>query len=191
LGQLKSCFPSDQGQTLLANCTRIFFGTTELQTAEFISKSCGNETIIVESGGHNSGWSRNRGSSSGSGYSESSGSSTSGGSSNNWQQQTRELLKPEEIIALDPRIAITLTAGVRPIWTRLVRYYEDKSLFKRRGFLARLAAAVWTLFLSAALLASASAAARALTSEFHDAFGQQQQPMPPATYQPQPWLTPR
>lgn len=191
LGQLKKCWPDDQGQTLLSNTTKIFFGCNDLQTAEFISKSCGNETIVVESGGHNSGWSRNRGSSSGSGYSESSGSSTSGGSSTNWQQQTRELLKPEEIIALDPRIAITLTPGVRPIWTRLVRYYEEKSLFKRRGFLARMAAAVWTLLLSATLLASASAAARALTSEFHDAFGQQSQPMPPATYQPQPDFTPR
>ena len=121
LGQLKKCWPQDQGQTLLSNTSKVFFGCNEFQTAEFISKSLGPETIVVDSGGTNSGWSRNQGSSRGSGYSESSGSSYSGGSSSNWQQQTRELLKPDEVMQLDPRIAITLTPGVRPLWTKLVR----------------------------------------------------------------------
>jgi type IV secretion system protein VirD4 len=192
LGQLKLCFPSDQGQTLLSNTTKVFFGTNDIQTAEFVSKSVGNETIVVDSGGHNSGWSKNRGSSSGSSHSESSGSSYSGGSSRNWQQQSRELLKPDEIIALDPRIAITLTPGVRPVWTRLVRYYEEKALFRHRGWLTRVAAAGWTLLVSAALLVTAIAAAAALTSELSDVLGQQQkQQVAPAGHQPQPWPSPR
>lgn len=190
-GQLKICWPDDQGQTLLSNTTKVFFGCNDYQTAEFISKSLGNETIVVDSGGTNSGWSRNHGSSRGSGYSESSGSSYSGGSSSNWQQQSRELLKPDEIIALDPRIAITLTPGVRPLWTRLIRYYEEKTLFKRRGWLTRLAAAAWTLLISAALLFLAAAMALALTGEVRAVLHDQQfQPMAPSIYQPQPLPTP-
>lgn len=174
LGQLKKCWPEDQGQTLLSNTTKIFFGCNDYQTAEFVSKCLGPETIVVESGGSSSGWSRNRGSSSGSSYSENRGSSTSGGSSHNWQQQSRELLKPDEVMQLDPRIAITLTPGVRPLWTRLVRYYEEKALFRWRGWLRRLATACWTLLLSAALLFIALAAAASLTRELHDVLGQQQ-----------------
>ncbi len=196
LGQLKKCWPSDEGQTLLANTTKIFFGTTEIQTAEFISKSLGPETIIVESGGTNSGWSTNSNSTIGTSSSpgggsistsHSSGSSKSGGSNSGWQQQSRELLKPDEIIALDPRIAITLTPGVRPIWTRLVRYYEEKTLFKRRGWLTRLATACRTLLSSAALLAIAIAAAAALTIELGNVTPPpQKRPVAPGAHPPRP-----
>jgi len=191
LGQPKKCWPDDQGQTLISNTTKVFFGCNDLQTAQFISQSAGNETLVVQSGGANSGWSRNHGSSRGSGYSESSGSSYSGGSSSNWQQQGRELLKPDEIMALDPRVAITLTPGVRPIWTRLIRYYEEKSLFRRRGWLMRLAAACWTLLISAALLLLAAAMAIALSREVRAVTHPQPlTPMAPPLYQPQPLPTP-
>jgi type IV secretion system protein VirD4 len=36
----------------------------------------------------------------------------------------RRLLKPEEVTALDPRIAITFTPGAPPIWTTLMRYFD-------------------------------------------------------------------
>ena len=72
LGQLMKCWPDDQGQTLLSNTSKVFFACNDYSTAEFISKSLGPETIIVGSGGQNSGWSKNHGSSSGGGYSESS-----------------------------------------------------------------------------------------------------------------------
>jgi type IV secretion system protein VirD4 len=191
-GQLRKCFPSDGGQTLLANCTKIFFGTSEFQTAEILSKSLGTGTIIVESGGSNSSWSKNHGSSSGHGYSESSGSSYSQGNNSNWQQQGRELLKPDEIIALDPRIAITLTPGVRPLWTTLIRWYEEKSLLRHRGFLRRMAAACCTFILSALLLVIAMASAKALTDQFNGVSQWPQQPlMAPAVHQQQPWIFPR
>ncbi len=101
-------------------------------------------------------------------------------------------MKPDEIIALDPRIAITLTPGVRPIWTRLVRYYEEKALFKRRGFFTRLAAAFRTLFLSMTLLVVALAVAAALTSELSDdSEKQQKQQIAPTINQSEPSLIPR
>jgi type IV secretion system protein VirD4 len=187
-GQLNSCWENPQG--VLANTTKFFFSTQHYETAEIISKSIGPGTIIVESGGSNSGSSWNRSSSSGQGYSESSGSSSSRGSNSNWQQSARELLKPDEILALDPRIAITLTPGVRPLWTKLIRYYEEKPLLKHRGLLGRMAAACWTFVISAVLLLSAAAAARALTSELHDYLEQQQQHMAPTIDPPTPWLTP-
>ncbi len=118
LGQLKKCWPDGGDQTLLANCTTVWFGVNDNQTADYISARLGEETIVVESGG--TGTSRTRqpakdGSTSSS-YSESTNS--------NWQQMARRLLKPEEVAGLDPRIAITFAPGTPPIWTRLVRYYE-------------------------------------------------------------------
>jgi type IV secretion system protein VirD4 len=184
LGQLKKMWPHDEGQTLLSNTTKVFFGTSELQTAQFISQSLGAQTIIVESGGSNTGWSKNRSSSSGGSYSESTGSSYSGGSSSNWQQQKRELLQPDEVMNLSPRTAITLMPGVRPIWTTLIRYYEEKQLFKRRGWLARITAACATFIASAVLLGIAIAAAAAVTREFRNANEIQERPVTPAAYQP-------
>ena len=45
-------------------------------------------------------------------------------SSDNWQQSGRRLLKPEEVLALGARTAITFTPGIPPLRTTLVRYYE-------------------------------------------------------------------
>ena len=119
LGQLKKCFPDDQGQTLLSNTTQVFFGVNDQQTAEYVSNRLGEQTIIVESGGTSSGGSR-------SGDAKSGGTSTtsSWNRSDNWQQLGRKLLKPEEVTALSQRIAITFSPDAPPLWTTLIRYYE-------------------------------------------------------------------
>lgn len=118
LGQLQTCWPEGRDQTLLSNVTQVFFGVNDHQTAEYVSNRLGEETIIVTSGGTNTGrnWST----------SDQGGSSRGGstGDNTNWQQVGRKLLKPEEVTNLDPRVAITLTPGAPPIWTWLVRYYE-------------------------------------------------------------------
>jgi type IV secretion system protein VirD4 len=191
LGQLKKCWPSDQGQTLLSNTTKVFFGCNDYQTAEFLSKSLGNETIIVDSGGSNNGWSKGSSFSSGGAGSSSSNYSRSGGSNTNWAQQTRELLKPDELMQLDARIAITLTPGVRPIWTKLIRYYEEKALLRRRGLLRRLAAACRTFLVSAVLLVLAIAAAKAVNSDLGGVTGKQQQQVTPSGGFPPPRLVPQ
>ncbi len=188
MGQLQSCFPRDQGQTLLSNTTKIFFACNDYQTAEFLSKSLGNETILVEGGGASSNW----GGSSSSSYGGTSGQATAGknwggGSSSDWRQQSRELLRPDEILALNPRIAITQTPGVRPLWTTLIRYYEEKALLRHRGLLARLAGAVWTLCLSALLLGAAAVAAKAMSDEWNGSGGRFNQPPVPAFRTPPAW----
>ena len=48
---------------------------------------------------------------------------------------SRKLLKPEELLQLSPRTAITLTPGVKPVMTTLLRYYEEPWLFHRHGWL--------------------------------------------------------
>jgi type IV secretion system protein VirD4 len=117
LGQLQKCWPTDGGHTLLSNTTQVFFGVNDPQTAEYVSNRLGEETIIVESGGTGHSTTHQSGQQHG-GYS----SNTS--SNHNWQQQGRKLLKPEEVIGLPERVAITFAPGVPPIWTWLTRYYE-------------------------------------------------------------------
>ena len=119
LGQLKACWPDGQDQTLLSNTTQVFFGVNDYPTAEYVSARLGDETIIVRSGGVSRGRTRQTpdcGNNSSTSYSVTS--------SENWQQSGRRLLKPEEVLGLSERTAITFTPGVPPIWTTLVRYYE-------------------------------------------------------------------
>src|SRR3954465_5002317 len=99
LGQLKKCFPDGQEQTLLSNVTQVFFGVNDPETAKYVSDRLGEETIIVTSGGTGTSKTRqhcHQGSGGGSGSSSSS-------TSDNWVQQARRLLKPEEVTALNER----------------------------------------------------------------------------------------
>jgi type IV secretion system protein VirD4 len=147
VSQLRKCFPDGQEQTLLSNVSQVFFGLNDLVTAEYVSNRLGEQTIVVSSGGTGSGTSRQM-----SGNNQSStGSSTNENS--NWSQMGRKLLKPDEVLGLSERIAITFTPGVPPIWTTLVRYYEESLVDRQSGFFARFRAEAWMLIQSAALLA--------------------------------------
>jgi type IV secretion system protein VirD4 len=117
LGQLQKCWPEGGDQTLLSNCTQVFFGVNDNKTAEFVSNRLGEETIVIESGGKTTSRS----------YQSSDHGNHASHSTNwnsNWQQHGRKLLKPEEVMGLDERVAITFTQGCPPIATRLVRHYE-------------------------------------------------------------------
>jgi type IV secretion system protein VirD4 len=151
LGQLKKCFPDDQGQTLLSNTTRVFFGVNDQHTAEYVSNRLGEQTIVVSSGGTSSGTSH---SSSDDGKAGRGSTSTSWNRSENWQQHGRKLLKPEEVTALSKRIAITFSPDAPPLWTTLIRYYEWD--FKESRGIGPVKAVVDTtcLFLAAAMAAA-------------------------------------
>jgi type IV secretion system protein VirD4 len=120
LAQLKKCFPNGQDQTVLANVTQVFFAVNDT-SAEYISNRLGEKTIVVDSGSTSSGYS------SPSGIGAHGHSTSSSNSSRNWSQMGRKLLKPEEVLSMDERLAVTFVAGQRPILTRLERYYEKKS----------------------------------------------------------------
>lgn len=119
IGQLKKCWPEGQDQTLLSNTTQVFFAVNDQTTAEYVSNRLGEDTIVVASGGTNSGGSF-QSSSPDAGTSR----SQSWGRNDNWAQQARKLLKPEEVAGLSPRVAITFAPGIPPLSTELVRYYE-------------------------------------------------------------------
>ena len=111
LGQLKKCFPEGEDQTLLANVSSIFFGTNDNATAEYVSNRLGESTIVVGSGststGNSSSWSM--------GGQPQRGGGNSDNDTSSWQQQARKLLKPEEIMTLPSRAAITFVPGLPPI----------------------------------------------------------------------------
>jgi type IV secretion system protein VirD4 len=180
LAQLKQCFPNGQDQTLLSNTTQIFFSVNDVGTAEYISNWMGETTIAVESGGTSSGSS----SSWSFGGQPQRGGGTSDTVSSNWQLQGRKLLKPEEIIGLSPRTAITLTPGLPPICTTLLRYYEEKWLQRPPGVIRRLTAACCTVLSSLVLFVATAAAALALTLAVKDEPWAQQVTTP----QVQQWL---
>jgi type IV secretion system protein VirD4 len=153
MGQLKECWPNGRELTVLSNTTQIFFGVNDQETAEYVSARLGEQTIVVESGGEN------QGSSVSFTGGVSSGSSVERGRSRNFAQQARRLLKPEEVTALPPRAAVTLTPGVPPIATMLTRYYERPE--SRRS--ERLWAVLGTTLAAFALLALSLWLARAVT----------------------------
>jgi type IV secretion system protein VirD4 len=160
LGQLKQCFPDGQEQTLLSNTSQVFFGVNDNATADYVSARIGETTVVVDSGGTSSGssaqWSHSA--------QPSSGGSTSHNRNSNWNQQARKLLKPEEIMALPGRTAITFTPGALPICTTLLRYYEERRGFGRRtGVIKRTGEAVATLITSALLCVASLALAANLT----------------------------
>jgi type IV secretion system protein VirD4 len=122
LGQLRKCFPDGQDQTLLSNTAQVYFATNDNATADYVSTRLGEETIVLHSGGVSRGtsWQSNDGAQ----PSRSHGGSS--GKNQNWQLHARRLLKPEEVLALPPRMAITFAPGLPPIRTWLLRYYEEK-----------------------------------------------------------------
>jgi type IV secretion system protein VirD4 len=121
VGQLKKCFPDGQEQTVLSNCSQVYVGVNDKDTAQYVSERLGEETIIVTSGGTSRGTT----------YQGSTGGPTTESRSfqrsDNWAQQARRLLKPEEVTALPSRTAITFTPGIPPLQTTLIRYYEEKA----------------------------------------------------------------
>jgi len=193
-GQLAKCWPRDQGQTLMSSASKIYFGVSDIQTAQVVSGMLGKATIVVEgggsgrSGGSNSGWSQ---SSQGSGTS--GGSNTGWNSNESWQQAPRELLKPEEVLALPPLTAITFPGGgVPPVCTRLVRYFEEPRLAKLAsggGWLSRVQAACRTMIGSAVILTAGILLAAMLTEMRKAQPAPHYQPAPaPMQYQ---WTWPK
>lgn len=149
IGQLQKCWREGMDQTLLSNCSTVYFGTRDYVTAEQVSKQLGEETIVVTSGGTSDGGSNQHSN----GESQSRSTSASWNRNDNWQQHGRALLKPEEVLTLNPRVAITFTPGMRPICTYLSRYFE-RDLGNGRWRQLRTTAEVW---LTAALMLLLSA----------------------------------
>lgn len=75
----------------------------------------------------------------------------------NWALQARKLLKPEEVVGLSTRTAITFAPGIPPLCTTLTRFYEESSPGEGRWKRIRWLAQVWLAAVCLLLLAIASA----------------------------------
>jgi type IV secretion system protein VirD4 len=133
VSQLRKSFPEGQDQTLLSNVSQVFFGINDLPTAEYVSNRLGEETIVVSSGGTSTGHSRQS-------SNQSSSYTSSSNANDNWAQQGRKLLKPDEVLGLSDRTVITFTPGVPPIWTNRIRYFEERNLGRQPGWWQRFTA---------------------------------------------------
>jgi type IV secretion system protein VirD4 len=154
--QLKRCFPDGQDANVLANVNQVFFAVNELQTAEYVSSRLGEKTIVVDSGGTSRGTSQQYSARDYGSY------STSSTTSHNWQQHGRKLAKPEEILALSPRTAITFAPGVPPICTQLIRYYEGRP----DSFWQRTKRGLRAVLCSLLLLGTSAVAANSLAESY-------------------------
>lgn len=147
-GQLAECFPLDKGTTLLSNVTQIYAAANDLESAKEISERLGDYTVMVES------------ESTGTSYSSQSGQHPSHSKSRNsgtsYQQIGRKLLKPEEILSMDERIAIAFVPGMNPVWTRLERDHEGTIGPRRHLAVRTLLFAIWFAFMGAMAIAATS-----------------------------------
>jgi type IV secretion system protein VirD4 len=116
--QIERNFPNGEHKTVLANSSQTYWAIADLGTAKEVSERLGHYTIIVASGGNNRG---------GSFSSAADGRDTRGwswGRNDNWSQVGRPLSRPEELMTLPPRCAISFVPGIPPICTTLKPYWE-------------------------------------------------------------------
>jgi type IV secretion system protein VirD4 len=122
-------FPN-QEQTFLSNVTQIFFAVNDMQqqqgrgTADYISARGGNQTLLIESkqtsSGGSTSWSEGKDSQKNTG--------TNWGRSTTVSEHQRLLWTPDEVLASDRRRCFCFMAGMRPVVTRLIRWYEEPEL---------------------------------------------------------------
>lgn len=115
IGQLKSNY-SDNWQSFVANSgAKQFFGTSDHETAKYISETLGKTTVEFNTSNQNSGSSMGMQ------------MSTNSGSGQSQQFTGRDLLTPDEILKLpaDKVIVMTSGKGEAPYLLDRITYYKD------------------------------------------------------------------
>src|SRR5205814_8723102 len=118
--QLEKCFPHGQHVTVLSNCTKVFFGVNDLQTAEAVSAMIGDFTLPITSGGTSDGGSRAHPDGGGPGS-----VTHTWGENAGWNLIARRVFKPEELLKLPARVCFVFSPNMPPVMTWLTRWYED------------------------------------------------------------------
>lgn len=114
LDQLKSVYGNDAA-TILNNCAyKWFCGVNDLETATYLSKTLGNQTVQTKGQGTTTNFNPHGGS---------SGSSTTLGLTG------RPLLMPDEILTLGRDTAILLAPGSKPQYLRPIDYWDLAKAF--------------------------------------------------------------
>ena len=144
--QIRAAF-KDKPTLLYDNCdTQIYLGASSYETAERISKMCGDWTQVLSSYGENESRSYSPGGLEG----QRQGPQTSRGSSENWSLQGRNLLRPEEILTLNRDLLIAFVRGMQPILARRVKYFSDPA-FSPAAARARRPMLLWWALLAASV----------------------------------------
>jgi type IV secretion system protein VirD4 len=123
LGQLKSLYPDNLWQTFLSNSkVQQYFGVTDQETAEYVSKLAGETTIDVTSTteGRNTGKSHKNIFDSTDSQGKNTGKTIT--------EQIRPLLRPDEVRRLSADEQLIFIQGVAPIWANKLKYYQDEEL---------------------------------------------------------------
>jgi type IV secretion system protein VirD4 len=119
----------DKPTLLYDNCsTKIYLGASSFETAERLSKSCGEWTQVVESASESTSQQRGR--------EKSAGDNTqmTWNWSRSWQPQARALLRPEELLTMSRELLIVLIDGMPPVLARRIKYYADPLFGTARAF---------------------------------------------------------
>lgn len=147
LAQLRKVFPDGQDGVLLGNTTQVFFAANDKATADYVSDRLGEWTQTLASGGSSRGSSRQE-------SPQGSNAGSSWGTNASWQLGGRWLLRPEEVVRLDPRVAVTFHRNLPPLATYLTRHYEESGNEPPGAGMFRVAADVAGLFVPALILAA-------------------------------------
>lgn len=114
LSQLYAAYTRDE--SILSNChVRIAYAPNKIETARLLSDMCGKSTVFRPTTSYSGGR-----------FSWLLKSKTVGE-----QEFGRELLTPDEAMALPPDEALVFVAGHPPIRGRKIRYYEDREFSRR------------------------------------------------------------
>ena len=113
LSQLKGTYPNRWG-TFFANAD-VFqaFGTTDYDTAKYLSDLAGEMTVLVETAGESESRSRSRHVSRGQGATRS------------FAERGRKLLFPDEVRRMAPREQVLFVRGMAPVRAEKVVYFRD------------------------------------------------------------------
>lgn len=117
IGQLKSNY-QEGWQSFVANSgAKQFFGTSDFETAKFISETLGKTTVEYQTSNNNSGSSFGQG------------MSTNSGAGVSQQFTARDLLTPDEVLKLPAQKVVVMTSGKgeAPYLLDRITYYVDSA----------------------------------------------------------------
>jgi type IV secretion system protein VirD4 len=120
IGQVTQVF-GDRASGFLDNIgTQLFFGVNAYESAEAISKRCGDATVLVESLNNSKSFSRPSG-----GFSKEQSGSVSTSRSLNLSPMGRPLFRADEILRLSEEVGLLFHRNLPVIPIKLLKYYKE------------------------------------------------------------------
>lgn len=142
LGQLREVFRGNES-VLLDNTDQVFF-SVPFETAERVSKMLGERTLATSS------WNSNASRSwQSSGDTQGRGTQMSQSEGQNVAVHGRALMKPDEVMTMNPDFFLAFFRGMRAIRARRIIWYRD-SMFAAPSYFPRLPPLWWWLLLAMA-----------------------------------------